>query len=323
MDAQEAEQDSGVDESSQSECSETTSTSELPAEIYDPFGDLSPSERSEIISKALARYEQRMKNDNERILKRVLDTIAKTDGTEELHLDMLATHLDRHTTRRLEARTRTDALENTTEDWDPNITRLSDFTSEDGALASWPDSEKLPDHLTGFLDDLELAVRNNASRELLGDAAVDNLQLPAEFVEFSKQCGGLWYANYERESFYCDFASQHYQPDELAQPLDKITEWSGGRYDFEFAAGWLAGKNYYHCVIYYALCQRLDEPDEPWRWRVFVNNWECPDWQGPFDDLFGFLDWYCSRYDQVPWDSVQYSIESIHWKCKEAFEEEE
>ncbi|KAH0094300.1 hypothetical protein KCU66_g16680, partial [Aureobasidium melanogenum] len=86
---------------------------EPQSEIYDPFDELSPSERSESISKALAQFGKRMEDSNKRIVERLLDTIAKTDGHEELHLDMLATHLDKDTTETMQIKARTDELENT------------------------------------------------------------------------------------------------------------------------------------------------------------------------------------------------------------------
>ncbi|KAH0140364.1 hypothetical protein KCU67_g14881, partial [Aureobasidium melanogenum] len=169
--------------------------------------------------------------------------------------------------------------------------------------------------------DLELAVRAKACRELLGDTTVDNLRLPAEYYEFARQCGGLASANYDREVFLCDFSSEMYCPEELAEPLDKTEQFSGAISEFYFAAGWKAGENYDNCVMYYVLTQHVEEPEGPWGWMVFVNNWEVHEWQGPFDDIFSFMEWYCDRYNQVPWDCVQSSIRRTHEMCKAALEE--
>ncbi|KAG9675349.1 hypothetical protein KCU99_g7179, partial [Aureobasidium melanogenum] len=296
---------------------------ETECEIYDPFDSLSPSERSETMSKALSQFGERMRDNNQRILKRVLDIIASTDGDEELHLNILATHLDKWSSETVYTRTRTDDIENTLF-WDPTITRLRDFEPWDWSISELKnaeDPEKLRAYAAEFLKGLELAVRAKACRELLGDTTVDNLRLPAEYYEFARQCGGLASANYDREVFLCDFSSKMYCPEELAGPLDKIEQFSGAISGFYFAAGWKAGENYDNCVIYYALTQHVEEPEGPWRWRVFVNNWEVHEWQGPFDDIFSFMEWYCDRYNQVPWDCVQSSIRRTHEKCKAAFAE--
>ncbi|KAG9885087.1 hypothetical protein KCU94_g17837, partial [Aureobasidium melanogenum] len=294
---------------------------EPQSEIYDPFDELSPSERSESISKALAQFGKRMEDSNKRIVERLLDTIAKTDGHEELHLDMLATHLDKDTTETMQIKARTDELENTCV-WDPAITRLSDFVLTDSGISTWSE-ETTHDYITGFLERLVLAVRANASRELLADTTIDNLQLPAAFCEFTRQCAGLSYGNYEREMFLCDFASQHFGESQMAQPLDKMRQYCGQTRHYEFVAGWKAGDNYNNCVIYYALTLRYDEPDEPWQWRIFVNNWEFHEWQGPFDDIFSFMDWYSDRYRQVEWDDVKASIDDIYDMCKVRYEIED
>ncbi|KAG9963541.1 hypothetical protein KCU61_g3501, partial [Aureobasidium melanogenum] len=291
---------------------------EPQSEIYDPFDELSPSERSESMSKALAQFGQHMEDSNKRIVKRLLETIAKTDGHEELHLDMLATHLDKDTTETIRIKTRTDELENTCV-WDPAITSLSDFVLTDSGISTWGE-ETTHDYITGFLERLVLAVRANASRELLANTTIDNLQLPAAFCEFTRQCGGLSYGNYEREMFLCDFASQHFGESQLAQPLDKMRQYCGQTRHYEFAAGWKVGDN---CFISYILCLRYDEPDEPWQWRIFVNNWKFHEWQGPFDDIFSFMDWYSDRYKQVNWDDVKASIDDIYDMCKVRYEIED
>ena len=178
---------------------------EPQCEIYDPFDSLSPSERSETMSKALRRAEERSSGDNQRILKRVLDIIANTDGDDELHLNILATHLDKYSSETVYTRTRTDDLENT-EFWDPTITRFSDFDPWDSSVSfREPNSEESRAYVADFLRSLELAVRTNASRDLLGDIAVDNLRLPAEYYEFARQCGGLSSANFDRQVFLCEF----------------------------------------------------------------------------------------------------------------------
>ncbi|KAH0372471.1 hypothetical protein KCU65_g998, partial [Aureobasidium melanogenum] len=216
---------------------------EAQSEIYDPFHELNPSERSESISRALAQFGKRMEDSNKRVVARLLDTIAKTNGNEELHLDILATHLDKETTETIRIKARTDELENTWV-WDPAITRLSDFVLTDSGISTWSE-ETTHDYIAGFLERLVLAVRATASRELLTDTTIDNLQLPAAFCEFTRH--------------------QHFGESQMAQPLDKMRQYCGQTRHHEFAAGWKAGDNYNNCVIYYALTLRYDEPDEPWQ----------------------------------------------------------
>lgn len=65
----------------------------LADEILDEFRDLSPTERFETTAAFLSSFADSMRDNNKRILSRVLDMIAEIEGDEKLHLDTLVTHL--------------------------------------------------------------------------------------------------------------------------------------------------------------------------------------------------------------------------------------
>jgi hypothetical protein len=286
-------------------------------EIDDEFGELSPAERSETIANFLSEYGDTMRDNNKRIFSRVLDMIAATEGDDKLHLDMLATHLEIEDPKYVEFKS-----------WDmPEITSFSDYRARsdlgDDAGICEPFSE---DYVGRYLSSLEIAVRKNASRDLLGNTA-ESLKLPAEFYEFLKHTGGAHYPNLDKRMFVCDLPTEHYNEEKHALPLDKLCEHAPCQYDFEVAAGWVAGDYDMSSRIYYLLCRDYDEPDEPWRWKVFYINYAFADGDH-FDSLRDFLSWYCKAYDWVNWKAVQCGIDSLHHKCidalrKEALEKEQ
>jgi hypothetical protein len=289
---------------------EDGSEDEFEDEIEDEFGDLSPAERSETMASSLSEFAKVMCDNNQQIFSRVLDMIAETEGDDKLHLDMLATHLDIEDPRYIDFKS-----------WDmPEITSFSDYRARtrlgdnDGGFMSGPS-----DYTAGYLSGLKIAVRKHASRDLLGSMA-ENLDLPAEFTAFLEHTSGVEYLNLDKRMFVCSFSTALYSPEEQAQPLDKLREGPGCE-DFEVAAGWMAGDNDMSSRIYYLLCKDYDEPDEPWRWRVFYMNYKFGD-GGHFDSLREFLSWYCNAYDWVVWDAVQGGIESLHYRCVNALAEE-
>jgi hypothetical protein len=279
-------------------------------EIDDEFGELSPTERSETMASSLSEFGNVMRDNNQRIFSRVLDMIAETEGDDKLHLDMLATHLNIEDPAYIDFKS-----------WDmPEFTSFSDYRArtilgDDDGICE-PLSEN---YIADYLSDLETAVRKNASKDLLGSMA-DSLQLPAEFHELLKHTSGVLYPNLDKKMFVCNFATLQYGAEKHAQPLDKLCE-SSGCQGFEVAAGWKAGEIEMYSRICYLLCRDYDEPDEPWRWRVFYMNYEFAD-GGYFDSLREFLSWYCDAYDRVVWDAVQSGIESLHYKCIDALAEE-
>ena len=282
------------------------------AEIADEFGELSPAERYETTASFLSQFAETMRDNNKRIFSRVLDMIAATKGNEKLHLDMLATHIEMESWVDVEVKT-----------WDvPEITSLSEYRAwshlgDDSGICA---PIKEPDgYVVRYLSSLEVAVRKNASRDLLGTLA-DSLELPAEFYEFLKHTSGAVYPNLDRQMFVCTFAAVQHGEQEQAEPLDKICQFAGCD-GFEVAAGWKTGDNE-SCYIYYLLCKDADELDEPWQWRIFINNTEFHD-GGYFDSLHEFLGWYCSAYDWVEWKAVQDGINSLHRRCKEALEKDQ
>jgi hypothetical protein len=286
---------------------------EMEDEIEDEFGDLSPTERSETMASSLSEFAKVMCDNNQQIFSRVLDMIAETEGDDKLHLDMLATHLDIQDPAYIDFKS-----------WDmPEFTSFSDYRArthlgdDDGGFS--PNLSGPSDYIARYLSDLKIAVRKHASRDLLGSMAED-LELPAEFVEFLAHTSGVEYPNLDKKMFVCSFPTALYSPEKHAQPLDKLCE-SSGCHDFEVAAGWKAGEIDMYSRICYLLCRDYDEPDEPWRWRVFYMNYEFAG-GGHFDSLREFLSWYCNAYDWVVWDAVQSGIESLHYKCINALAEE-
>lgn len=94
--------------------------------------------------------------------------------------------------------------------WDvPEITSLGEYRAwshlgDDSGICA-PITE--PDgYVARYLSDLGIAVRTNASRDLLGRLA-DNLELPAEFYEFLNHTSGVAYPNLDRQMFVCSFAA--------------------------------------------------------------------------------------------------------------------
>jgi len=287
-------------------------------EIDDEFGELSPAERTETMASCLSKFREIMCDNNKRIFSRVLDMIAETEGDDKLHLDMLATHLEIDNLRYVDFKS-----------WDmPEYTSFSNYRArsnlgdDDGIWGQSPE-----EYVQRYLSSLQIAVRKNACRDLLGSVA-ENLELPAEFCEFLRQTSGVYYPNLDRRMFVCDFSTTLYDEEKHALPLDKLCEYAGCEYDFEVAAGWVAGDRYYaESRIYYLLCRDYDEPDDPWRWKVFYMNYELSEGDH-FDSLRDFLSWYCKAYDWVKWSAVQCGIDSLHHKCidalrKEALEKEQ
>lgn len=291
-----------------------------PVEIHDGFkDDLNPSERSESMSTILSQFEERMLDSNKRILSRILDLIAETEPEEQVRLDMLATHLAKETSEVLEVTT----WPGDNEEY-RGITRLSEFMAQTGSggetgVCPWkytPDGRNMQgDWIADFLQSLEKAVRENASRELLGSAA-ENLELPAEYREFLQQTHGVVYENWDREMFVCDFGNMLPSADRKVQPLNKMCE-SVDTDGFEVAAGWKAGDNDQNCWVYYLLCKDKEESDEPWQWRVFFANINAQEFDY-FDSLNEFLGWYASGYDWVDWNAVKGSVEELQQKCQRA-----
>jgi hypothetical protein len=290
-------------------------------EISDEFGELSPAERHDTMASVLSQFGDTMRDNNKRIFSRVLDMIAETEGDDKLHLDMLATHLETFNPREVEIMS-----------WDmPEVTSLSDYRArsilgdDDGLCDPTTEADGV---IARYLSDLETEVRKHASRDLLGDL-VEDLQLPAEFVEFMKHTCGVTYPNLDKTMFVCTFATvqycpwvpAHYCAEEHTKPLDKLCEFAGCR-DFEVAAGWQAGSNDMNSWIHYLLCKDYDEPDEPWQWKIFTMNTSTADGDC-FNSLGEFLTWYANAYDWVHWKYVQMSVDSLHQRCKEAAAEEE
>lgn len=277
----------------------------LADEIFDEFRELSPAERHETTASYLQEFGDTMRDNNKRIFSRVLDMIAETEGDDMLHLDMLATHLDKEGPEHIEAKS-----------WDmPEITSFSDYRArthlEDDSGICDPRSEE---SIAYYLSDLETAVRKNADRDLLG-SLVDSLQLPAEFVEFLKHTGGVAYPNLDKTMFVCTFATEQYWAMKHAQLLEQLYRFSGCS-GFKVAAGWKAGDNEKGRLIYYSLCKDNDELDEPWQWRIFINIAHQDEWY--FDSLRDFLAWYCHAYNWVNWDIVQMDIDDLNERCKKA-----
>ncbi|CAD0083528.1 unnamed protein product [Aureobasidium vineae] len=224
----------------------------LLVEIEDEFRKLSFTERSEAMANFLSQFADHMRDNNKRILSRVLDMIAETEGDEKLHLDMLATHLEMETSEVLDVKR-----------WDmPEITSLDEYRAQsrlgdDSGIC--PRMTGSNNYTTQFLPSLDAAVRKNASRDLLGSMA-DILELPAEFCEFLRHTSGVAYPNLDRQLFVCSFATALYDAHEQAQPLDKMCEFAGSE-GFEVAAGWKAGDNDQNCCIHYFLCKDLEGLD--------------------------------------------------------------
>jgi hypothetical protein len=282
-------------------------------QIDDGFGELSPAERSETMASSLSEFGDVMRDNNERIFSRVLDMIAETEGDDKLHLDMLATHLGIEDPAYIDFKP-----------WDmPEVTSFGDYRArthlgDDSGLC--PRLSGPYDYTADYLSGLRIAIRKNASRDLL-DSMAEDLELPAEFVEFLEHTSGVVYPNLDKRMFVCSFSTALYSPEEQAQPLDKLCEVAGCE-DFEVAAGWVAGDNDMSSRIYYLLCRDYDEPDEPWRWRIFYMNYKFADGDH-FDSLREFLSWYCNAYDWVVWKGVQSGIDSLHKKCIDALAEQE
>ncbi|KAG9653989.1 hypothetical protein KCU95_g12229, partial [Aureobasidium melanogenum] len=281
-------------------------------DIEDEFRDLSPIARSEAMASLLSQFADRMLDNNKRIFERVLDMIAETEGDEKLHLNMLATHLEM------------DTSEVDVKSWDDTeITRLSDYKAwsrlgHDSGVCPWEHDSS--EYIAAFLLHLQKAVCENASRDLLGDAA-ETLELPTDFCEFLKHTAGVVHPNLDRQMFVCSFGTNTYDIKGQAQPLDKMCRIAGPN-GFVIAAGWTAGDNDRSCWIHYLLCKRIAERNEPWRWRIFINNIDFHD-RGYYESLRDFLSWYCSAYDWVDWKAVQQGITVLHQECKEALEEDE
>lgn len=289
-----------------------------PIEIHDEFRDLNPTERSESMARMLLEIEDRMADNNTRILSRVLDLIAATEGDEQFHLDMLATHLLKETSEVLDVV----KWPGDDKEW-AGITRLSDFMPQTGSgsetgVCPWGYDARgrgFPsDQALKSLQALKEAVRRKACRELLGSAA-ESLELPADYCEFYKQTAGVYCDNWDRTMFVCDFARWFRSADKQAQDLDKMCEYSGVR-DMEVAAGWLAGDNGQNSWIYYLLCKDDEDSDEPWQWRIFYTDIDSADGRA-FDSLHEFLDWYASGYNRVSWRHVEMGIEDLHETCKQ------
>jgi hypothetical protein len=288
---------------------------DTPGEINDAFGELEPTERCNAMTSSLSQFSDHMVDNNTRIISRVLDMISDTEGDDALHLDILASHLAKESNM-------DDGVQKWPGDNDQyrEINSLNDFRAHSNigkhsGICPWEPGTN--DHIAAFLLELQTAVRRNASRDLLGSTA-ETLELPSEFCEFFKHTGGVFYANLDKKMFVCEFATTDYGANEQAEPLEKMRE-LGPSHEFEVAAGWKAGDNDQNCWIYYLLCREFDEPEEPWQWRIFVNNLtfhesEC------YDSLHEFLSWYCQPYDWINWDAVQMSVNELHSKCKEALE---
>ncbi|KAG9947622.1 hypothetical protein KCU85_g5603, partial [Aureobasidium melanogenum] len=206
-------------------------------DIEDEFRDLSPVARSETMASLLSQFADRMLDNNKRIFERVLDMIAETEGGEQLHLNMLATYLEMETS------------EVHVKSWDDTeITRLSDYKASsrlghDSGVCPWEHDSS--EYIAAFLLHLQKAVRENASRDLLGDAA-ETLELPTDFCEFLKHTAGVVYPNLDRQMFVCSFGTNTYDIKGQAQPLDKMCKIAGPN-GFVVAAGWTAGDNDRSC----------------------------------------------------------------------------
>ncbi|TIA76812.1 hypothetical protein D6C76_05361 [Aureobasidium pullulans] len=292
-----------------------------PIEIKDDFKLLTPTEQYEAMADLIAQFADQMLDNNKRIFSRVLDIIGATDtkGHKTLHLDMLATHLAMETSEILEVKSW-----NINEfDLPRNITSLDDLRAQSrlgNIPGTHPWKSGSSDYITGFLQSLETAVRKNASRELLGDAA-ETLELPAPFCEFFKHTGGVTYPNLDRQMFVCSFGDTISSAQEQAQPLEKMCE-RAPSFGFEVAAGWKAGDNDQNTWIHYLLCKEVDEPNEPWEWRIFINNINFQDF-GYYDTLGDFLVWYSGAFDWVDWDAVQSHVDDLCDKCKRVLEVDE
>ncbi|KAG9529081.1 hypothetical protein KCU93_g3829, partial [Aureobasidium melanogenum] len=315
MDDQDISQDSGCDEPSSPDCSQASSNPEPQTAIHDPFAELDPSEQTKVMAAHLQRYEERATDSNKRTLHRVLDAISATEGDDAMHLDILATHMGKEDRKYCDQMTWPGDLQLEQEIARPSDLKVSDEWTSSGVYQ--PHKEET---IAQFLRELETAVRVNADRELLGDAA-ETLNLPAEFCEFVKQCGGIYNENFDRHKFMCSFGSDSYLHEELALPLEKMRRTSFGdpRW-FELAAGWRVGYDYSTTSLYYLLCRVTDNMDEPWQWRIGYFDYDTPE-DDLWDSLPEFLEWYCKGYDHVRWENVEGNIESIHEECLEELEE--
>lgn len=282
-------------------------------DIEDDFRDLNSIARTEVTASLLSQFADRMLDNNKRIFDRVLDMIAETRGDEGLHLNMLATHLAMDTSEVIDVKS-----------WNgTEITTLSDYKAwsrlgHDSGLCLWKHDSS--EYIATFLLYLQKAVCENASRDLLGDAA-ETLELPSDFCEFLKHTAGVVYPNLDRQMFVCSFGTNTYDIQGQAQPLDKMCKVAGPN-GFVVAAGWVVGDNDRSCWIHYLLCRKEAEPDEPWRWRIFINNIDFHD-RGYYESLRDFLSWYCGAYDWVDWEAFQQGVTALHQECKEAIEEDE
>ncbi|CAD0095621.1 unnamed protein product [Aureobasidium mustum] len=313
MDSQGNSQDSGCDEPSSPSCSEDSSTLEPQTKIHDPFAELSPSEQSSIMSAHLQRYEERMTDSNKRTLHRVLDIISATEGDDAIHLDILATHMGRESRTICDQKTWPGYIQ-----LEQEIVRPSDLkTSEDwvssGVLCLYEE-----EFVASFLRDLKIVVRNKADKDLLG-TATETFDLPAEYCEFARQCGGIFYENYDRTRFTCPFGSQFYHPEDMAVPLERMTRIFNDDGYFEVAAGWRVGDNELTTSLYYMLCRVTADMDEPWQWRIGYFDYDTPDMR-LWENLPDFLEWYSEGYDRVIWENVEGTIERIHETCLEELE---
>ncbi|THY50490.1 hypothetical protein D6C99_04771 [Aureobasidium pullulans] len=235
---------------------------------------------------------------------------AATDGDKTLYMNMLATYLDKTSLKYMDLET----WPSEDEQEYAEITSLADNPALETILAKLDETES-SEWIAEFLQNSKTAVHNTASRDLLGDATVDKLKLLLEFCDFFKHSPRVVYLSLDRK--------YPYHAEGQAEPLDEIRRSSraGG---IDFAAGWRAGDNGQTCAIDYVLCKEyseLNEPDEPWKWRIFVANMEygfdC------FDSLHDLLSWYCKPSDWIEWSDVQRSGDSLHRLCKAALVEGE
>ncbi|KAH0344289.1 hypothetical protein KCU81_g4758, partial [Aureobasidium melanogenum] len=314
MDDQGVSQDTGCDEPSSPTCSQASSNTEPQTAIHDPFAKLDPSEQTKVMAAHLQRYIERATDSHKRTLHRVLDTISVTEGSDAMHLDILATHMGKESRKYCDQMTWPGDLQ-----FEQEIARPSDLKVSDEWTASGVFLPHNEENIAQFLRELDTAARKNADRELLG-AAAETLSLPAEFCEFVKQCGGIYDENFDRHKFMCSFGSQFYVSEELALPLEKMRRTSFGDSSwFELAAGWRMGYVYSTTSLYHLLCTVTDDMDEPWQLRIGYFEYDAPE-DDLWDSLPEFLEWYCKGYDHVRWENVEGNIKSIHEECLEDLE---
>ncbi|KAG9653464.1 hypothetical protein KCU95_g12232, partial [Aureobasidium melanogenum] len=251
--------------------------------IHSPNFD--PSEQTKVMAAHLQRYEERATDSNKRTFHRVLDMISATEGDDAMHLDILATHMGRDSRIHCDQKTWPGDMR-----LEQEIVRPSDLKTSEDWISSGVYCLYEAESVTEFLQDLKIAVRNNADRDLLGIAA-ETFDLPAEFCEFARQCGGIFYENYDRTKFTCPFGSQFYRPEDMAVPLEEMASIGfSDDYYFEVAAGWRVGDNELTTSLYYMLCRVTADMNERWKWKIGYFDYDIPDcylWENLSEFLSG------------------------------------